>query len=113
MIKTKSRAFKGVNSKKHPQNMRAGYYYNPALQNLQCLILGLTDLMLNLWAPKLNIAHLQERDFVLIIRYKVISLALSCYTPWWSLCDQTKPLREIKSSKQDPRVALCCSLLFI
>ena len=48
MIKTKSHACKGVNSKKHPQNMRAGYYYNPALQNLQCLILGLTDLMLNL-----------------------------------------------------------------
>ena len=93
--------------------MRAEYDYNPALQNLQCLILGLTDLMLNLCAPKLNIAHLQERDFVLIIRYKVISLALSCYTPWWSLCDQTKPLREMKSSKQDPRVALCCSLLFI
>ena len=41
----------GVNSKKHPQNMRAGYYYNPALQNLQCLILGLVDLILGLWAP--------------------------------------------------------------
>ena len=81
MIKTKSRAFKGVNSKKHPQNMHAGYYYNPALQNLQCLILGLADLMLNPWAPKLNIAPLRERDFVLIIRYKVSSLALSCYTP--------------------------------
>ena len=24
--------------------MRAGYDYNPALQNLQCSILGLTDL---------------------------------------------------------------------
>ena len=24
--------------------MRAGYNYNPALQNLQCLISGLTDL---------------------------------------------------------------------
>ena len=35
MIKTKSRTCKGVNSKKHPQNMRAGYYYNPALQNLR------------------------------------------------------------------------------
>ena len=33
-----------------------------------------------------------ENDFVLIIifRYKVYSLALSCYTLWWSLCDQTK-----------------------
>ena len=30
MIKTKSRSCKGVNSKKHPQNMRAGYDYNPA-----------------------------------------------------------------------------------
>ena len=28
--------------------MRAGYDYNPALQNLQCLILGLTDLMLKI-----------------------------------------------------------------
>ena len=37
----------GVNSKKHPQNMRAGYDYHAALQNLQCLILGLTDLTLN------------------------------------------------------------------
>ena len=44
MIKTKSRSCKGVTSKKHPQNMRAGYDYNPALQNLQCLSLGLTDL---------------------------------------------------------------------
>ena len=44
MIKTKSRSGKGVNSQKHPQNMRAGYDYNPALQNLQCFILGLTDL---------------------------------------------------------------------
>ena len=47
MIKTKSRSYKGVNSEKHPQNMRAGYDYNAALQNLQCLILGLTDLTLN------------------------------------------------------------------
>ena len=38
-----SRSCKGVNSKKHPRNIRAGYDYNPALQNLQCLILGLTD----------------------------------------------------------------------
>ena len=44
MIKTKSRSCNGVNSKKHPQNMRAGYDYNPALQNLPCLILGFTDL---------------------------------------------------------------------
>ena len=34
MIKTKSRLCKGVNSKKHPQNICAGYDYNPALQNL-------------------------------------------------------------------------------
>ena len=46
MIKTKSRSCKGVNSKNHPQNMRAGYDYDPALQNLQCLILGLTALTL-------------------------------------------------------------------
>ena len=45
MIKTKSHPCKGVNSKKHPQNMRAGYDYNPAIQNLQRLILGLTDLI--------------------------------------------------------------------
>ena len=44
MIKTKSRSCAGVNSKKHPQNIRAGYDYNPAFQSLQCLILGLTDL---------------------------------------------------------------------
>ena len=43
MIKTKSRSCKGVNSKKHPRTIRAGYDYNPALQNLRCLILGLTD----------------------------------------------------------------------
>ena len=36
-----------VNSKKHPQNMRAGFDNNPALQNLQRLILGLTDLAFN------------------------------------------------------------------
>ena len=48
MIKTKSRSCKGMNNKKHPQNMRAGYDYNPALQNLQCLIFGPTDLTLNL-----------------------------------------------------------------
>ena len=51
MIKTKSRSCKGMNNKKHPQNMRAGYDYNPALQNLQCLILGPIDLILGLWAP--------------------------------------------------------------
>ena len=44
MIKTKLRFCTSANSKKHPQNMRAGYDYNRALQNLQCLILGLTDL---------------------------------------------------------------------
>ena len=27
------------------------------LCNVQCLLLGLTELMLNLWAPKVNIAH--------------------------------------------------------
>ena len=49
MIKTKSRS---CNSKKHPQNILAGYEYNPALKNVQCLIFGLTDLMLSLCAPK-------------------------------------------------------------
>ena len=34
MIKTKSRSCKGVNSKQHPQNICAGYEYNPVLQNL-------------------------------------------------------------------------------
>ena len=58
MIKTKSRSCKGMNNKKHPQNMRAGYDYNLALQNLQCLILG---------AHGFNV--------------KFSSLALSCYTP--------------------------------
>ena len=47
MIRTKSRSFLGVNSKKHPQNMRAEYDYNPPLTNLKCLILGLSDLTLN------------------------------------------------------------------
>ena len=32
MIKTKSRSCTGVNSKKHPQNIHAGYDYNPALE---------------------------------------------------------------------------------
>ena len=40
MIKTKSRSCKGVNNKKHPQNMHAGYDYNPALQNLQMFNFG-------------------------------------------------------------------------
>ena len=44
MIKTKACSCKGVNSEKKTQNMLAGYDYNPALQNLQCFILGLTDL---------------------------------------------------------------------
>ena len=51
MIKTKSRSCPRVNSKKHPQNIHAGYDYNPALQNLQCLILGLADLTLNPRVP--------------------------------------------------------------
>ena len=51
MIKTKSRSCTGMNSKKHPQNIHAGYDYNPALQNLKCLILGLADLTLNPWVP--------------------------------------------------------------
>ena len=34
--------------------MRPGHDYNPALQNLQCLILGLMDLTLHLLAPKTN-----------------------------------------------------------
>ena len=28
------------------------------LPNMQCLLLGLTDLTLNQWGPKVNIAHL-------------------------------------------------------
>ena len=44
MIKTKSCSCKGVNSEKNPQSIPAGYDYNPALQNLQCLVLGLRDL---------------------------------------------------------------------
>ena len=48
MIKTKSRSCEGVNSKKRPQNIRAGYDYNPALQSYNVLIiLGLRDVMLN------------------------------------------------------------------
>ena len=47
MIKTKSRSCKGVNIKKHPQICVQDY--NPTLQNLQCLILGLTNLMLFTW----------------------------------------------------------------
>ena len=49
MIKTKSCS---CNSKKHPQNIRAGYDYNPVLKNVQCLIFGLTDLMLSQCVPK-------------------------------------------------------------
>ena len=30
--------------------MRTGYDYNPALQNLQCLVLGLSDLTFNFQA---------------------------------------------------------------
>ena len=47
MIKTKSRSCKVANSKKQTQNVRAGYDYNPALQNLQCLILELTKISFN------------------------------------------------------------------
>ena len=47
LIKTKSRSRKGE-QQKNPQNMHAEYHYNPALQNLQCLILGLTDLTLKI-----------------------------------------------------------------
>ena len=45
MIKTKS--CKVANSRKQTKNVRAGYDYNPALQNLQCLILGLTKISFN------------------------------------------------------------------
>ena len=51
LIKTKSRSRKGE-QQKNPQNMHAEYHYNPALQNLQCLILGLTDLTLKIWKLK-------------------------------------------------------------
>ena len=88
------------------------------LFNLQWLILGLTDLTLHPWAPKLNnckfcnqdyshILHLyfvavfccsplQERDFVLIVRYKLgyFLRSILLYSPW-SLCDQTKRVGEI------------------
>ena len=48
MIKTKSLSCKGANSRKlQPQNKGAGCDYNPALQNLQFLILRLRDVMLN------------------------------------------------------------------
>ena len=36
MIKTKSLCM-GVNNKRHPQNVRAGYDYNPAIQNLHAM----------------------------------------------------------------------------
>ena len=42
MIKTKSR-LRGCEQQKYLENMRAGFDNNPALQNLQRLILGLTD----------------------------------------------------------------------
>ena len=58
MIKTKSCS---CNSKKHPQNIHAGYDYNPALQNMQCLIFGLTDLMSSLCAPK-HFSYLRQKD---------------------------------------------------
>ena len=54
MIKTKSRSCKGAyEQQKHPQHMPTGYGYNPALRNLQCLILGLTGLTLKTkrWQP--------------------------------------------------------------
>ena len=54
MIMTKSHSCKGVTSEKPPQNMCAGYDYNPALLNLQCLILGLKDLTLKLKKKKLK-----------------------------------------------------------
>lgn len=54
MIMTKSHSCKGVTSKKPPQNMCAGYDYNPALLNFQCLILGLKDLILKLKKKKLK-----------------------------------------------------------
>ena len=53
MIMTKSHSCKGVTSKKPPQNMCAGYDSNPALLNLQCLILGLKDLTLKFKKKKI------------------------------------------------------------
>ena len=44
--------------------MRAEYDYNPALQNLQCLILGLTDLMLKMSRIKKKITKMIIASFV-------------------------------------------------
>ena len=57
-----------MNSENQPQNIRAGCDYNPVLKNLQCLILGPRDVVLNPWVPKLNIANWKDwkkhqRDF--------------------------------------------------
>ena len=88
--------------------------------------------MLNLWAPKLNIANfvtqdysdilhayfvdvfccspLRERDFVLINSSLALAILLySMMKSVWS--DETG--RRNKSSKQDPCIGLCCSLVFI
>ena len=88
--------------------------------------------MLNLWAPKLNIANfvtqdysdilhayfvdvfccspLRERDFVLINSSLALAILLfSMMKSAWS--DETG--RRNKSSKQDPCIGLCYSLVFI
>ena len=48
LIKTKSRSRKGEQQKTSTKYACRISLYNPALQNLQCLILGLTDLTLKI-----------------------------------------------------------------
>ena len=53
-------------------------------QNVQYLILGLMDLTLNPWAPKLNIAHFVRQDFcsqILRDKFNLIFFFL-LFTPW-------------------------------
>ena len=54
--------------------MRAEYDYNPALQNLQCLILGLTDLMLKMSRIKKknykndnSVLCLPQEEFIVLV----------------------------------------------
>ena len=58
MIKTKSRSCKGVNSKKQPQNIGAGYDYNPAYKICNCF--GAQGCKVKFVSPKIKHCNLKR-----------------------------------------------------
>ena len=63
MIKTKSRSCEGVNSIKRPQDIRAGYDYNPALQSYNVLIiLGAQGCSVKSMSPRFKHYKLKRLD---------------------------------------------------